>query len=34
VFLQTDLSHGEVVAKRETFRQFLETSSLPRTSND
>jgi len=34
VFLQTHLSHGEVVAKRETFRQFLETSSLPRTSND
>jgi predicted esterase len=28
VFLKTDLGHGDVVAKRETFRRFVETSSL------
>jgi acetyl esterase/lipase len=28
VFLKTDLGHSEVVAKRETFRRFLETSLL------
>jgi hypothetical protein len=29
VFLDTDLGHNEVLAKRQTFRQFLETSGLP-----
>lgn len=28
VFLHTDLVHNDVVAKRDTFRQFLETSCL------
>ena len=28
VFLHTDLSHNDVVAKRKTFQQFLETSCL------
>ena len=28
VFLHTDMSHNEVLAKRRTFRKFLETSCL------
>jgi hypothetical protein len=28
IFLHTDLSHNDVVAKRQTFQKFLETSCL------
>ncbi len=32
-FLFTDLEHNDVLAKRETFRLFLETSDLPKLSH-
>ncbi len=28
IFLHTDMTHNEVVAKRKTFQKFLETSCL------
>jgi hypothetical protein len=34
VFLHTDLGHNEVLAKRNTFRQFLETSFLAEIGRD
>lgn len=34
VFLHTDLRHNEVVEKRKTFQQFLETSCLAKRTKD
>ena len=34
VFLHTDLRHNEVVEKRKTFQQFLETSCLAKITKD
>ena len=34
VFLHTDLTHNDVIEKRKTFREFLETSCLQNISGD